>query len=88
MRVKNHYSCEIKKNLIRFLEKNEIPYEIFGNGCYFDIYEDQEAYRKFRKKFFVASLLPFKSTEYSQQEIENAEWLTVRSKSSKVILGE
>ena len=91
MRIKHHYFYEAKTRLVNFLRKNEIPYEISDlpestkKLCTFDLYEDQEFYWKFRKQFFFLSKYnSFKSIEYSKQDIENAEWLTLRSMGTKV----
>lgn len=91
MRIKQHYFYTAKKELISFLEKNKIVYEICdlpesnNKLCTFDLYEDQELYWQFKKQFFY---LPknnsIRTIEYSKQEIESAEWLTVRSKGTKV----
>lgn len=91
MRIKHHYCLENKRELVRFLEKFQIAYEIYEqqeikyNVCIFDLYEDQEAYKKFKLKFpFITKYDSINSIEYSKEEIENAEWLTVRNSSIKV----
>lgn len=49
------------------------------------MYEDQEFYWQFRKHFFfLPKYDSIKSIEYSKQDIENAEWLTLRSMNTKV----
>lgn len=61
MRVKHRYAYEAKASLVNFLRKKEIPYEINDvpgttkKICTFDLYEDQESYRKFGKLFFLLS---------------------------------
>lgn len=91
MRIKHHYFYISKNELIRFLEKNKIAYEICdlpetnNKLCTFDLYEDQEFYWQFKKRFFYLSKYNSISTiEYSKEEIESAEWLSVRSMSTKV----
>lgn len=91
MRIKQHYFYIAKKELISFLEKNKIAYEICdlpesnNKLCTFDLYEDQEFYWQFKKQFFYLSKYnSIRTIEYSKQEIESAEWLTVRSKGKKV----
>lgn len=91
MRVKHHYFYVAKNELIRFLEKNKLPYEICDlpetndKLCTFDLYEDQEFYCQFKKRFFyLPKSNSIRTIEYSKQEIENAEWLIVRSIGTKV----
>lgn len=88
MRIKHHYFMERTKRLKNFLERNNVTYEMCPSiqpdmSFYvFDLYEDQEIYRKFRILFpFTFS---FSSIEYSVEEIEEAEWLTVRSVNTKI----
>lgn len=90
MRIKYHYCIENKRGLIKLLDEFQVPYElchlpeINSILCSFDLYEDQEVYRKFRKKFFISKFDTIKSIEYSKREIESAEWLSVRNGSIKV----
>ena len=49
------------------------------------MYEDQKVYEKFKQQFpFVSRLDSITTCEYSQGEIEEAQWLFVRNKSVKV----
>lgn len=91
MRIKHHYFFETRASLIKFLDKYNISYDLTtlpeakGSICTFDLYEDQDFYIKFRKKFpFVSKYGAINSIEYSKEEIEKAEWLTVRNISTKV----
>lgn len=91
MRIKHHYYIKSRMSLMKFLDKHQIPYKtdnlpgIKGSMYTFDLYEDQEVYKKFILEFpFVARRDLIESIEYSKKEIENAEWLTVRSISTKV----
>lgn len=91
MRIKHHYYLEGKNNLINFLDKYKIPYKVNvlpesqKKMCTFDLYEDQEFYELFKYQFLLFSRYEsIKSIEYSKQEIESAEWLTVRSIGTKV----
>lgn len=91
MRIKHHYFYIAKNELISFLEKNKISYEICdlpettNKLCTFDLYEDQELYWQFKKRFFyLLKHNSIRTIEYSKQEIENADWLSVRSIGTKV----
>lgn len=89
MRIKHHYFLEKKRKLQIFLEKNHIRYEICPSTdtklvwCVFDLYEDEEAFRRF-KILFPFSFSITVEVEYSIEEIEAAEWLTVRSLNTKI----
>lgn len=92
MRIKYHYApaISVHSRLINFLKKRNIPYELCSlvggtNACIcaFDLYRDQDAFIEFRIRF------PFwgwvtESIEYTKSEVENAEWLFVRSASKLV----
>lgn len=83
---------------MRFLNRYEIPYqtedsfEVLGTSVQvsdkeylFELYEDQKVYEKFKQQFpFVSRLDSITTCEYSQGEIEEAQWLFVRNKSVKV----
>jgi hypothetical protein len=88
MRVKHHYFITNRFGLLKFLDKYQISYKICklvdsrDNTYAFDLYEDQEAYVKFRAQFpFIGSI---KTIEYSKLDIENAEWLSVRNRTTSV----
>lgn len=89
MRIKHHYCLEKRRKLQMFLEKNQIKYELCPSPnpelswCVFDLYEDQELFKKFRI-LFPLSLSITIEPEYSKEEIETAQWLTVRSINPKV----
>ncbi len=85
MKIRCHYAISFNVRLMQFLKKNCVSYKmcpIPGESrplCIFDLYEDQDSLRKFKTQF------PFykeigKYPEYSKREIENAEWLSIRSK--------
>ena len=91
MRIQYHYCLENKWGLEKFLNTNEISYEktdewLEGDSLLiFDLYEDEKVYTKFKIHFpYVAMLDADKSVVYSKEDIQNAEWLTVRSKGTKV----
>lgn len=90
MRIKHHYYLESKNSIISFLDKYKIPYKVNllpesqKKMCTFDLYEDQEVYELFEHRFRFAGYDSIKSIEYSKQEIESAEWLTLRSMGTKV----
>lgn len=91
MRIKYHYFLENKIGLIKFLERFKIPYETCelpgkkGNVYVFDLYEDQNEFAKFKSQFpFVSKFNSIKTTEYDREDIEKAEWLSIRNKSTKV----
>lgn len=91
MRIKHHYFIIKRFGIINFLEKYCIPYELTNlqsTGdmlCTFDLYEDQEFYKKFRLRFpYIPKTDSIISVEYTKEEIDKAEWLYVRSKSTKV----
>ena len=91
MRIQYHYCLENKWGLEKFLNTNEISYEktdewLDGDSLLiFDLYEDEKVYTKFKIHFpYVAMLDADKSVVYSKEDIQNAEWLTVRSKGTKV----
>ena len=93
MRIKHHYYLEMSKRLRKFLDKNHIEYEIDNAQsclsprkmlpeCEFVLYKDQKCFRIFKILFpFAFSMV---DVEYSPEEIETAEWLTVRSINAKV----
>ena len=89
MRIKHHYFLEKKTRLEVFLDKNHVTYEICPSTniklswVVFDLYEDQETFKKF-KILFPFSVSIIIETEYSAEEIEKAEWLIVRSINSKL----
>ena len=92
MRIKHHYYLQERAGLLNFLNRNGILYKISDDLpgmknrlCTFDLYEDQEEYMKFKKQFFwISKYNSIKSIEYSKKDIENAEWFSIRSKSTKV----
>lgn len=91
MRIKHHYYGEEKDSVIDFLDKNEITYKIYmlpesrKKMCTFDLYEDQHSYELLKHRFLLLSgYESIKSIEYSKKEIEDAEWLTLRSMNTKV----
>ena len=88
MRIKHRYSIESKK-VIAFLDLHQIKYEISevpGNRiCHFDLYEDQDVYELFKKKFpIISKTSSWKYLEYSKEEITSAKWLVLKSSGSKV----
>ena len=91
MRIKHHYYKYAKRRLLEFLDSNKIAY-ILDCGqdknsamCSFDLYEDSVAFSRFRWLFPVfMGYWSFASVEYSDEEIEAAEWLLIRSISKKV----
>lgn len=91
MRIKYHYCLKKEKRLLDFLNKYQLSYEINDllqinySSCIFDLYEDQDIYGKFKVQYpFISRFDSIKTIEYSKDEIENAEWLSVRSKGTKV----
>lgn len=88
MRIRRHYCMRDKFGLVKFLNRFQIMYETAGmeNELYsFDLYEDQDVYKKFKERFpFISRFDSFNTIEYSKEEIEKAEWLFIRSQSIKV----
>lgn len=91
MRIKCHFGLIAQTRLINFLEKHQVKYiltELVNAKeklCTFDLYEDQEVYEKFKRQFpFTSKYDAIKTVEYSKDEIEQAEWLTVRNIGTKV----
>ena len=84
MRIKHHYCLKNKIRLVDFLDKFQIPYEVDESSCTFDLYEDQEVYKKFIIQFPFNTIASLKAVEYSKEELENAQWLSVRNISIKV----
>lgn len=89
MRIKYHFCLEKQNRLVEFLERYHVIYDVTeiskSSLCTFQLYEDQEAYRRFKKQFPMALRYDsLKMIEYSKSDIENAEWLIVRNKSTKV----
>lgn len=89
MRTKYHYYLRKKENLLHFLNEHGVTYtltvlpEADTEMCSFDLYDDQEALSQFRRRHpFLTYTV--KSVEYSDSEIETADWLFIRSKTSKV----
>jgi len=85
MRIKHRYAFRAdgsKKRLVNFLSENEISHNISGAipMLVFTIYEDDRNWKK------VASLMkrhgcsPITECVYSKEELENAAWLSIRSK--------
>ena len=92
MRIKYHYAPAISAHsrLTNFLEKRNISYELCplvgGTNyrlCVFDLYRDQDEFIEFRIRFPFLSWIT-ESIEYTESEIETAEWLFVRSMSKLV----
>lgn len=75
-----YYSMTGKRRVVDFLTKYHIPYEtgiIVGENkyldYYFDLYEDEEVFKKFKLQFPYTALFDnFPDVEYSKEEIENA----------------
>lgn len=91
MRIKHYYCLKNKKRLVKFLDRFQVPYEISNfpeigfERCCFNLYEDQDVYTKFKWQFFgISRFDSIKSVEYSKEEIESAEWFTIRSIGTKV----
>lgn len=91
MKMKRHYGLPLNDRLVRFLEENGVPYKVYPYPessklyCVFDMYEDQESWRIFKIKFiFCICKEDVIWPEYTKSEIENAEWLSVRSKWKRV----
>ena len=97
MKRKYHFYLESKKRIIEFLNKYEVPYEthttislndrmekITEDMCVFDLYGDDDTYRKFKWQFPNYASEGTRSIEYSEKEIEESEWLFVYNKSNKV----
>lgn len=92
MRIKYHYAPAISAHsrLTNFLEKRNISYELCplvgGTNyrlCVFDLYRDQDEFIEFRIRFPFLSWIT-ESIEYTESEIETAEWLFIRSMSKLV----
>lgn len=89
MRTKYHYYLRKKDNLLQFLNKYNVGFTITVlpeadfEMCSFDLFDDQEAFVHFRMHYPFSSYT-IKSVEYCVSEIENADWLFVRSKNAKV----
>lgn len=87
MRIKHHYCLKSRYRLIKFLDKFQIKYELDEEykTYIFELYEDQDIFLKFRVQFpFLSRFGSWKTIEYSREDIENAEWLAIRSKSINV----
>ena len=97
MKKKYHFYLESKKRIIEFLNKYEVPYEthttislndrmekVTEDMCVFDLYGDDDTYRKFKWQFPNYASEGIRSIEYSEKEIEESEWLFVYNKSNKV----
>lgn len=92
MRIRHRYYLSNKVGLQSFLNEHQISYQKdYSNDgknimYVFDLYEDQKSYSKFKKYFPFTSLDDsVVEIEYTQAEIEQSEWLTVRSISPKMI---
>lgn len=89
MRRKYHYCLDSSKRLLRFLQAHNMSYTLTPQPslnrelCTFDLYQDQKINRQFRLHFPFTCCIE-NLIEYSQSEIESADWLFVRSKSTKV----
>lgn len=90
MRIIYHYNLKNERGLSKFLEKHQVSHEVYidhnqEDMCLFDLYEDHVCYRKFKWQFPIASLgFSTVGVEYSKEEVEVAEWLTVSSVNQKV----
>ena len=81
MRVKHHFCCDSSRSLTDALERNGIPCEhavwdgIRPETVTFDLYEDSAAFGEITA---LAGSGDVQSREYTQQELLDAEWLTMR----------
>ena len=85
MKRKYHFYLESKKRIIEFLNKYEVPYEthttislkdrmekVTEDMCVFDLYGDDDTYRKFKWQFPNYASEGTRSIEYSEKEIEES----------------
>lgn len=91
MRTKYHYYVNKTEVVLRTLNHYDIKYKISSlpltntQMCSFDLYDDQSVYLKFKAlRPFLKNCSIIKSIEYEEREIENSDWLFVRSKNKKV----
>lgn len=81
MRVKHHFCCDSSRSLTDVLERNEIPYArdawdgIRPETVTFDLYEDSTSFGEITA---LAGSSDVQSREYAEQELLDAEWLTMR----------
>ena len=81
MRVKHHFCCDSSRSLTDALERNGIPCEhdvwdgVRPETVTFDLYEDSAAFGEITA---LAGSGDVQSREYTQQELLDAEWLTMR----------
>ncbi|MBR6840298.1 MAG: hypothetical protein IKM82_06880 [Oscillospiraceae bacterium] len=81
MRVKHHFCCDSSRSLTDALERNGIPYAhdvwdgIRPETVTFDLYEDSTAFGEIT---VLAGSGDIQIREYTEQELLDAEWLTMR----------
>ncbi len=92
MKTKYHYSCIYRYELQRLLEQNNVKYEtssfpFLKKGSYltFDLYEEDAAFKEIAKEIDSTELC-FRQIEYLEEDLLNAEWLTVRCSNASIDL--
>ena len=81
MDIARHISASIKTNpsLFEYMDSNNVPYEdIHGIGV-FDILESSPHWRNISKMIDPDNPLCICNTIYTQEELDNAQWLMMRS---------
>ena len=89
MKILRHY-CIGKKRIAKFLEKYKVPYSKLyddDDEYVFDLEEGTEIYQIFKRKFPLQIEL-HREKIYSKEDLEQAEWLSVRSFTEKIIVDE
>lgn len=81
MRIKHHIG-ENKRNIKiqKKLDELKIRYKNVGNLIIFDIFEDQVAWNEISQFVVKYNMSDMVEIVYSKKEIENADWVRIRSK--------
>ena len=90
MKILRHY-CIGKKRIAKFLEKYKVPYSKLyddDDEYVFDLEEGTEIYQIFKRKFPLQQIETQREKIYSKEDLEQAEWLSVRSFTEKIIVDE
>lgn len=83
MRVSRHVSFDVEKDfaLALYIHRSGIPYEKFSSTCIiFDIYEDDPHWQVIGPALEKIGAFRLSETIFTKQELQEAEWLRVRSK--------
>ena len=84
MRRKYHFCVSYTKHLEKYLQEEAIRYNVAENLLAFDLYDDDMAYHLFIKRCPWHRFDSFYSIEYSQKEMEEAEWFYIHSTTHKI----